>query len=41
MCHGKIKSSKTIRFKTEHPRHKDAIPYKRDKKRNYSEEYNS
>lgn len=40
MCHGS-KTSKTIRFKTENPRHKDAIPYKRGEKHKgkYTEEY--
>lgn len=29
MAHGQIKSSKTIRYKTDNPRHADAVPYKR------------
>ena len=28
---GLLHSGKTIRFKTDNPRHKDAIPYKREK----------
>ena len=32
MCyHGKYKTGKTVRYKTAEPRHKDAIPYKREK----------
>lgn len=31
--HGQIKSGKTIRYKTDSPRHADAIPYKRTKSR--------
>lgn len=29
MCHGIKKTNKDIRFKTDTPRHKNAIPYKR------------
>lgn len=41
MCHGQVKSSKTIRYKTDNPRHGNAVPYKRtDKhKSNYIAEY--
>lgn len=38
MCHGKYNSSKTIRFKTEKPRHKDAMPYKRPRKQDLEKE---
>lgn len=37
MCHGAIKGSKTIRYKVENPRHKNAIPYKRRTK--YKDDY--
>lgn len=41
MCHGSKKSSKTIRFKTENPKHANVIPYKKPKHkqdyRNYEE----
>ena len=41
MCHGQIKGSKTIRYKSDNPRHINAIPYSRkDKhKENYAVNY--
>lgn len=42
MCHGKYGyTGKTIRFRTDTPKHKDAIPYKRTEKHKAStcEEY--
>lgn len=39
--HGRINNGKTIRFKSDKPRHENAIPYKRDKyKYKYAEENN-
>ncbi len=42
MCHGKYGfNGKTIRFKSENPKHKDAVPYRRTVKHKAStyEEY--
>jgi len=40
--HGQIRSGKTIRFKSDDPHHKNAIPYKREKyKYKYAEENNN
>ena len=37
MCwHNKYQTGKTVRFKTNNPRHKDAVPYKRAEKHKMS-----
>ena len=37
MCwHPNYKTGKTVRFKTNNPRHKDAVPYKRAEKHKMS-----
>lgn len=39
MCHGQVKSSKTVRYQTNKPHHVNAVPYKRKEKHktDYSE----
>jgi hypothetical protein len=37
MCHGDKNNGKTVRYKTDNPKHKDAVPYKRLKKKNLRE----
>ena len=32
MCHGAYNTGKDIRYKTDNPKHKNAIPYKRAEK---------
>jgi hypothetical protein len=32
MAHGTYNTGKTIRFKTDNPRHKNAVPYNRNEK---------
>lgn len=41
MCHGKYKTSKTVRFKTEKPKHKNAIPYNRTKSKKNFDDYDT
>lgn len=37
MCHGDKCNGKTIKYKAERPRHKDAVPYKRTKSKDFRE----
>lgn len=37
MCHGKYQSNKTIRYKTDKPKHVNAKPYVRQKNKDYSD----
>ena len=41
MCHGdKTKCGKTVRYKADRPRHKDAVPYNRSKSKKDFRDYN-